>query len=59
MFPEPSSVIDFAISDDWWLRTKTPAGMKYVYAGSEDINHTGESVVRALGVRPCVWISLK
>lgn len=51
--------IDFAISDDWWLRTKTPAGMKYVYAGSEDINHTGESVVRALGVRPCVWISLK
>ena len=24
-----------------------------------EVNETGESVVRALGVRPCVWISLK
>ncbi len=42
---------------DWWLRTKTPAGMMFVNEAGE-VNETGESVVRAMGVRPCVWISL-
>lgn len=43
---------------DWWLRTKTDAGMMFVYGENGEVNTTGESVVRNLGVRPCVWISL-
>ena len=45
-------------ADDWWLRTKTPNGMMFVY-GNGKINEYGESVIRAIGVRPCVWISLE
>lgn len=44
---------------DWWLRTKTDAGMMYVYGETGEVNTTGESVVRNMGVRPCVWINLK
>ena len=44
---------------DWWLRDKTDAGMMFVYGEDETVNETGESVVRVMGVRPCVWISLK
>ena len=43
---------------DWWLRTKTDAGMMYVYGENSEVNTYGESVVRNMGVRPCVWISL-
>ena len=52
---------DMSVSDtlDWWLRTKTPAGMMYVKSGTGEIDTYGEGVVRAKGVRPCVWIDLK
>ncbi len=40
------------------IRTKTPAGMMFVNKDGE-INENGESVVRAMGVRPCVWINLR
>ena len=40
------------------IRTKTPAGMMFVNKDGE-INENGEIVVRAMGVRPCVWINLR
>lgn len=43
---------------DWWLRTKTDAGMMFVYGENGEVNTYGESVIRAKGVRPCVWIDL-
>ena len=43
---------------DWWLRTKTDEGIMFVYGETGEVNTTGEGVVRNLGVRPCVWISL-
>lgn len=43
---------------DWWLRTKTDAGAMFVYGENGEVNTYGESVIRAKGVRPCVWINL-
>ncbi len=54
-----SRYTSFEANSDWWLRTKTDAGMMFVYGENGKLNTTGESVIRALGVRPCVWISLK
>lgn len=54
-----AETISFNTISDWWLRTKTDAGMMYVYGESSEVNTYGESVVRAMGVRPCVWISLR
>ena len=51
--------VDFATTENWWLSTKTDSGMKFVYADNEEVDQTGESVIRAMGVRPCVWISLE
>ncbi|MGN1203215.1 MAG: DUF6273 domain-containing protein [Eubacterium sp.] len=51
--------ISFKTQSDWWLRTKTAAGMMFVSGESGEVNTYGESVVRNMGVRPCVWISLK
>lgn len=57
-YDEYSKDLSLNTDADWWLRTKTPAGMMFVNEAGE-VNETGESVVRAMGVRPCVWISLK
>lgn len=57
-YEEYSKNLSFNTDSDWWLRTKTPAGMMFVNEAGV-VNETGESVVRAIGVRPCVWISLK
>lgn len=43
---------------DWWLRSKTGVNAVYVTASGE-IVEDGETVVRAKGVRPCIWIDLK
>lgn len=45
--------------EDWWLRTKTDAGMMFVDGKTGEVNTYGQGVVRALGVRPCVWVTLK
>ncbi len=58
-YEEYSKNVSLNTDNDWWLRTKTPAGMMFVYGQSNEINESGESVIRAIGVRPCVWISLK
>lgn len=54
-----SENVSFETDSDWWLKTKTDAGMMYVYGETGEVNTIGEGVVRAMGVRPCVWISLK
>lgn len=51
--------IDFKTTSDWWLRTKTDSGMMFVYGGSGEVNTTGDGVVRAKGIRPCIWINLR
>lgn len=43
---------------DWWLRTKADVNAVYVTASGE-IVEDGDNVVRAKGVRPCIWINLK
>ncbi len=43
---------------DWWLRTKSDVNALYVKSSGE-IVEDGETVVRAKGVRPCIWIDLK
>lgn len=53
-----SKNLSFKTNSDWWLNTKTSDGMMCVYGQSGKINETGESVVKAIGVRPCVWINL-
>ncbi|MBO4897117.1 MAG: hypothetical protein J5590_02310 [Clostridia bacterium] len=58
-YNEYSENLDLTTYNDWWLRTKTDAGMMYVYGESGDVDTYGESVVRNMGVRPCVWISLR
>ena len=58
-YNEYSQNLNLATHNDWWLRTKTNAGMMYVYGESGEVNTYGESVVRNMGVRPCVWISLR
>jgi len=57
-YEEYSKSLSKSTDADWWLRTKTPAGMMFVNKDGE-INENGESVVRAMGVRPCVWINLR
>lgn len=57
-YEEYSKSLSQSTDADWWLRTKTPAGMMFVNKDGK-INENGESVVRAMGVRPCVWISLR
>lgn len=54
-----AETISFNTISDWWLRTKTDSGMMYVYGENSEVNTYGESVVRVMGVRPCVWINLK
>ncbi len=44
---------------DWWLNTKTAAGMMFVDGETGKVNTYGQGVVHALGVRPCVWVTLK
>ena len=43
---------------DWWLRTKADVNAVYVTTSGE-IVEDGETVVRAKGVRPCIWIDLR
>lgn len=47
-----------ASEKDWWLRTKADINAVYV-TESGVIVEDGETVVRAKGVRPCIWINLK
>ena len=58
-YNEYSENLSLKTDQDWWLRTKTDAGMMYVYGENSEVNTYGESVVRNMGVRPCVWISLQ
>lgn len=57
-YEEYKDTIDFKTTSDWWLKTKTPAGMMFVDGNTCEVNTYGESVVRAIGVRPCVWVDL-
>lgn len=47
-----------ASEKNWWLRTKADVNAVYVTSSGE-IVEDGETVVRAKGVRPCIWIDLK
>lgn len=42
---------------DWWVRSKNESNAMFVEPSGE-VNEEGESVVRAKGVRPCMWIDL-
>lgn len=44
---------------DWWLRDKTESGMMFVNGANGEVNTVGETVVRGMGVRPCVWVTLR
>ena len=44
---------------DWWTRTKTAGGMIYVNGQTGELETSGRGVIYALGVRPCVWVTLK
>lgn len=44
--------------NDWWLRTKADTNAVYV-TSSGQVVEDGDTVVRAKGVRPCIWIDLK
>lgn len=57
-FEQYSSAATTGNVSDWWLRTKTDAGMMFVNGETGEINTYGNGVVHALGVRPCVWVSL-
>lgn len=46
-------------TSDWWTRTKTDAGMMFVDGKTGEVNTYGQGVVHALGVRPCVWVTLR
>ena len=44
---------------DWWLCTKAEAETNAMFVTKNgELNREGESVVRAKGVRPCIWIEL-
>ncbi len=44
---------------DWWLLTKAEESAKAMFVSQNgDLNRDGETVVRAKGVRPCIWIEL-
>lgn len=58
-YNEYSEILHSESDYDWWLRTKTDSGMMYVYRKDGSINSTGEGVVHVMGVRPCVWVTLK
>ena len=45
---------------DWWINTKAETKTNYMFVSkSGEINEDGDSVLRAKGVRPCMWISIK
>ncbi len=43
---------------DWWLCTKKDSAALFVEPSGK-VNKDGENVVRAKGVRPCIWVSLE
>ena len=43
---------------DWWLCTKEDSKALFVEPSGK-VNEDGENVVRAKGVRPCIWVSLE
>ena len=57
-FNNYSEIFDRKSTSDWWLSTKTDSGFMFI-DGSGKINTDGESVVRAKGIRPAIWINLK
>lgn len=42
---------------DWWLRTKAEANAMYV-TSSGNIVESGDSIVHAKGIRPCIWLDI-
>ena len=58
-FEQYSSAAATELTSDWWLRTKTDAGMMFVSGETGELNTYGNGVVHALGVRPCVWVTLR
>lgn len=48
-----------ASNQDWWLLTKAEEQAKALFVSKTgNLNEDGETVVRAKGVRPCIWIEL-
>lgn len=46
-------------NSDWWLRTKAKAETNAMFVTKNgQLIKDGENVVRAKGVRPCIWIKL-
>ena len=44
---------------DWWLLSKSDDQASAMYVSKNGVlNENGEKVVRAKGVRPCIWIEL-
>ena len=57
-YEQYSNVINKSDSN-WWTRTKTNAGVMFYNAEKGELNIYGEGVVHSMGVRPCVWVTLK
>ncbi len=48
-----------ASNQDWWLLTKATESAKAMFVSQNgELNKDGETIVRAKGVRPCIWIEL-
>ena len=48
-----------ASNQDWWLLTEAKESAKAMFVSKNgELNKDGEAVVRAKGVRPCIWIEL-
>ncbi len=46
-------------SSDWWLCTRSRSGTNAMYVDTDgEIVLKGDEIVRAKGVRPCIWIEL-
>lgn len=48
----------FECEKSWWLRTKSDNNALFIEPSGRT-NYEGENVIRAKGVRPCIWISLE
>jgi len=49
-----------ACDKDWWINSKAETNTNYMFVTKNGkINEDGDSVIRAKGVRPCIWIKIK
>ena len=53
-----NSGVDLSSDSDWWIRTETNKGFKYV-TKEGNVADGGDIHLRDKGVRPAVWISLR